>query len=242
MTRSTHHDGSGTPDTETPAEHWEARYGGSTRVWSGRVNASTAAVVADLLPGDALDLGCGEGGDAVWLAENGWRVTAVDISPTAVARGAEGARARGVSERIEWVAADLTTWTAPEYVDLVTASFFHSMVALDRTRILRDAAGSVRAGGHLLLVTHVFETEDDVPPWARDQLPPAGAGGRPGPPGLLLPEEEVVALALDPQQWRTRLCETRRREAIGPDGSQTAWVKDGVVLIERIDGAVGSGA
>jgi SAM-dependent methyltransferase len=220
---------------ETPFDHWEARYGQSGQVWSGRVNATTAAVVSELQPGDALDLGCGEGGDAVWLAEHGWRVTAVDISPTAVARAAEGARERGVSERIDWVAADLTTWSAPGDVDLVTASFFHSMVALDRTRILRAAAKAIRPGGHLLLVTHVFETADDVPPWARDQLPPTGEGDRPGPPGLLLPQEELVALDLDPHRWTTRRCEIRRREVTGPDGHQTAWIKDGVVLLQRVD-------
>ena len=89
----------------SPAEYWEDRYAGSDRMWSGRVNATMADVVGDLPAGDALDLGCGEGGDAVWLAEQGWRVTALDVSPTAVARGAEGAAGRGVGDRITWVAA-----------------------------------------------------------------------------------------------------------------------------------------
>lgn len=151
----------------TPAEYWEGEYSGSGARWSGDVNATTAAVVRSLTAGDVLELGCGEGGDAVWLAEQGWRVTAVDISPTATARGAEAAAARGVAERIDWVAHDLSTWTTEEQFDLVTASFFHSEVELPRTEILRRAADRLRPGGHLLLVSHVFETEADIPPWAR---------------------------------------------------------------------------
>ena len=153
-------------EAPSPAEYWEDRYAGSDRMWSGRVNATMADVVGDLPAGDALDLGCGEGGDAVWLAEQGWRVTALDVSPTAVARGAEGAAGRGVGDRITWIAHDLATWSTERHFDLVTASFFHSTVALPRTPILRRAAARVRDGGHLLLVSHVFETEDDYPPWA----------------------------------------------------------------------------
>ena len=72
-------------DTQT---HWEEHYGERERVWSGRVNARLAEVAAELPPGRALDLGCGEGADAVWLAERGWDVVAVDISETALGRAA----------------------------------------------------------------------------------------------------------------------------------------------------------
>ncbi len=227
----------------SPAEHWEDRYAGSDRMWSGRVNATMADVVGDLPEGHALDLGCGEGGDAVWLAEHGWQVTALDVSPTAVARGAEGAAVRGVGDRIAWIADDLSTWATDDRFDLVTASFFHSTVALPRTPILRRAAAQIRSGGHLLLVSHVFETEDDYPPWAdrpahtdepgddHDHRDPAS----PHHPVLLTPTEEIAELALDPQQWRVVLAETRRREATSPDGTQTAVLKDGVVLLRRLD-------
>ncbi|MDO8395366.1 MAG: bifunctional NAD(P)/FAD-dependent oxidoreductase/class I SAM-dependent methyltransferase, partial [Dietzia sp.] len=133
----------------SPSEHWEGEYTDDGPRWSGAVNATTAAVVDPLPVGSALDLGCGEGGDAVWLAEQGWDVTAVDLSPTAVSRGAEVAAARGVADRIDWVAHDLTTWTTEKRFDLVAASFFHSPVDLSRTRILRCAAEWVRPGGHL---------------------------------------------------------------------------------------------
>ncbi len=190
-------------DVAEVAAHWEGWYADTPRKWSGRVNATTADVVATLPVGDALDLGCGEGGDAVWLAEQGWRVTAVDISATATARGAEGAAARGVAERVDWHAHDLATWRTDATFDLVTASFLHSEVDLPRTEILRRAASRLRPGGHLLLVSHVFESEADVPPWAsrhaHDHEDGHGPDEHHSPmPVLLLPAEEVAGLDLDP--------------------------------------------
>jgi len=213
-----------------PAAYWEGQYAESDRRWSGRVNATMAEVVRDLPVGEALDLGCGEGGDAVWLAEQGWRVTAVDLSPTAVARGAVGAQARDVVDRITWIAHDLATWSTNESFDLVTASFFHSSVDLPRTEILRRAAAQIRVGGHLLIVSHVFESSEDVPPWAWRHR----EDGHADPHSVLLtPAQEVDELGLDPATWEVVLTEIRSREATGPDGKQTATVKDGVVLARR---------
>ena len=222
------------PQTD-PVAYWEDRYAGSDKVWSGRVNATTADVVACLSTGDgprtAVDLGCGEGGDAVWLAEQGWRVTAVDLSPTAVARGAEGAQQRGVGDRVTWVAHDLATWEGPGgEVDLVTASFLHSPVALERAAVVRRAAGWVRPGGHLLLVTHVFESADDMPPWT--------GAGQDGPP-LEMPEMpppavELPQLGLDLGAWDVEIAEVRTREAADPRGGGSVFpVKDGVLLLRR---------
>lgn len=245
-----------------PADHWERRYSGGEIRWSGNVNESTAAVVRTLDAGDVLDLGCGEGGDAVWLAEHGWQVTAVDISPTATARGAEAASDRGVSSSIEWVAHDLTTWHTDKQFDLVTASFFHSEVELQRIDILRRAADRLRPGGHLLLVTHVFETEADIPPWARasdadggdasadghdhgrahdhahnhehDHGHSHGHGNGHGVHALPTPAEELEQLAFDPAAWEVVLQEIRPREMTSPDGTQTATIKDGVLLLRRL--------
>ncbi|HLI01153.1 MAG TPA: methyltransferase domain-containing protein, partial [Acidimicrobiales bacterium] len=72
--------------TQDPTEFWEHRYGEKDQIWSGRPNQSLVGAVVGLPPGRALDLGCGEGGDSIWLAEQGWVVDAVDISATAVAR------------------------------------------------------------------------------------------------------------------------------------------------------------
>ena len=81
-------------------------------------------------------------------------------------RGAEGAAQRGVADQVTWVAADLATWEPESSYDLVTSSFFHSLLELPRTEILRRAAGHVAPNGHLLVVSHVFEGPEDVPPWA----------------------------------------------------------------------------
>jgi methylase of polypeptide subunit release factors len=95
-----------------PAEFWEARYntnrGENGHVWSGRVNATVAHEVTGLTPGTALELGSGEGADALWLAAHGWRVTAIDISATALAVGAAKAAEDGLADRIDWVQGDLT--------------------------------------------------------------------------------------------------------------------------------------
>ena len=76
---------------------WEEHYGEHERVWSGLVNVRLAELVEPMTPGRALDLGCGEGADAMWLAEHGWHVTAVDISQTALDRAAADAGARNLA-------------------------------------------------------------------------------------------------------------------------------------------------
>lgn len=229
---------------QTPLEFWEQRYGESDRIWSGKVNRALCDVAAMLEPGRALDLGCGEGGDAVWLAEHGWTVTGVDLSPTAVSRGSAAAAERGVADRVTLVAADLTTWTAdraeqdregeePAY-ELVSASFLQSPVDLPREEVLRRAAGLVAPGGHLLLVAHAAP-----PPWTR--MGHAGhegheeQGERDGavdPRLFPTPDEEVAALALPSTDWDVRIAETRSRPATGPDG-QEAVLEDSVVLVRR---------
>jgi 16S rRNA G966 N2-methylase RsmD len=96
-----------TPAPDRPADFWESFYRNGDRIWSGRPNPLLVREASDLTPGTALDLGCGEGADAVWLASRGWRVTAVDISATALERAARHAADAGVDERIAWQRHDL---------------------------------------------------------------------------------------------------------------------------------------
>ncbi|QAY73401.1 class I SAM-dependent methyltransferase [Agromyces protaetiae] len=215
----------------SPADYWEDRYATSERVWSGRVNRVLADIADSLTagraPGRALDLGCGEGADAIWLATIGWDVTGVDLSATAVRRATEAARASGLDvSRVRFVAADLSDplpATLPhDAYDLVTASFLHSTVELPRTDILRRAAALVAPGGHLLITSHAA-----APPWAGAEHR-AHAAQHP----FLTPDEEIAELALDPEQWETVAAETRTREAVGPDG-EPATLDDGVVLLRR---------
>ncbi len=160
-----HEHGHGHAD-ETPQEpvtFWEERYSSADQVWSGRVNHALVQVAAHLTPGRALDLGCGEGGDAIWLAQQGWDATGVDISPTAVARATAAATSVGLgSDRVRFVAANLATWSGDDMYDLVTASFLQSPVELPRIDILRRVAQQIAPGGRLLVVAHAA-----MPPWAR---------------------------------------------------------------------------
>src|ERR1700677_4114465 len=88
------------------ADEWDARYSEpDDALWSGRPNGRLLVEVANLTPGRALDIGCGEGADAIWLANNGWTVTAIDISAIAIGRAQEAAEAAGAS--VEWVSGDV---------------------------------------------------------------------------------------------------------------------------------------
>src|ERR1700751_4307286 len=114
---------------------WEEHYGERERVWSGRVNVRLAELVDAMTPGRALDLGCGEGADAMWLAERGWHVTAVDISQTALDRAAADAAARDVPGSIDFRRHDLTESFPEGVFDMVSAQFLHSTVPMDRAAV-----------------------------------------------------------------------------------------------------------
>ncbi|OKI49574.1 methyltransferase domain-containing protein [Micromonospora sp. CB01531] len=203
---------------DATARFWDELYQQRERVWSGRANAVLAEVVEPLPPGTALDLGCGEGGDAIWLAGQGWQVNAVDISTTALDRlTAEAARA-GVASRITVARHDLTrTFPAGRY-DLVSAQFLQSPLELPREAVLRAAARAVAPGGRLLVVEH-----GAPPPWARDSHPHARFAS---------PQEILAALDLDPDRWHTERLRAAYRTGTGPDG-ETGNLVDHVVLVRR---------
>ncbi|WKG06632.1 class I SAM-dependent methyltransferase [Mycolicibacterium sp. HK-90] len=188
-------------------------------MWSGRVNAQLAKIAADLPAGRALDLGCGEGGDAVWLAEHGWQVTAVDVSDTALARAAGEAQERGVADRITFERHDLSESLPDGRFDLVSAQFLQSPIAMDRAGLLRRAAGAVAEGGRLVIVDH-----GAAPPWAPEhvrkfEFPSA--------------DSVVDSLDLDESQWERVRVGTDEREATGPDG-QSGTLIDNVMVLRRL--------
>jgi SAM-dependent methyltransferase len=202
-------------------EFWEGHYSGPERVWSGRPNPVLVDVAASLPPGTALDLGCGEGGDAVWLALRGWRVTAVDVSATALARAAEAAAAAGVSDRVDLQRHDLAASFPAGTFDLVSAQYLHSPIAFPRERVLRAAAGAVAPGGLLLVVGHGSDR-----PWGWNQH----RDHHPDFPG---PEQVLAALALPAGRWRPERLASPPRAATGPDG-RTATVTDTVVAVRYL--------
>lgn len=200
---------------------WEEHYAARPQVWSGRVNAQLAAVAPTLGGTCALDLGCGEGGDAIWLAEQGWKVTAVDVSGTALSRARTAAVAKGLADHVDFQQHDLTTdFPAGEY-DLVAATFLHSTVPMDRSAILRRAAAAVAPGGTLLIVDHAA-----APPWAvkmRDHEFPSA-------------EAVLAGLQLDPACWAPEV-KRIERTAQGPDGVEATLV-DNVLVLRRTDAMV----
>jgi SAM-dependent methyltransferase len=195
---------------------WEEHYGERARVWSGRVNVRLVEVVESMSPGRALDLGCGEGADALWLAEHGWQVTAVDISQTALDRAAAEATAHNLADRIDFQQRDLTDGFPGGQFDLVSAQFLHSTVPMDRAKLLRRAAGAVAPGGTLLVVDHAAP-----PPWAsklhhHHEFPSA--------------EDVVSSLSLDDSQWDRVRVEAIDRDAVGPEGQQAVLTDNVMVL------------
>ena len=198
--------------------YWDQRYAEQPRMWSGRVNATLATLVADVPPGRALDLGCGEGGDAVWLAERGWRVVAVDVSETALQRAAEEAEQRNLASRIDFRRVDLSTEFPDGTFDLASAQFLHSLVRLERPSILRRAASSVTPGGLLVIVDHA-----QAPPWSK-HVP----HDHPFPSA----EEVLDELALPDAEWERTRVGTVARDVTDPDG-EPATIRDNVMVLRR---------
>ena len=206
--------------TTNAAEYWENRYRENGRSWSGNANASLEREVSGTTPGSALDLGSGEGGDALWLARQGWTVTAVDISPTALAIGEAEQRP---GDAITWIAADLSTWQPPSTYDLVTACFLHSDVDLPREEILRRAGGAVAPGGLFLIVGHA-----GVPHWAHLDHEA---------PDLPTPDDMLATLfdeasPLRAEDWDVLTSALVERTALGPDGT-SGPITDSVLKLRR---------
>jgi SAM-dependent methyltransferase len=131
---------------------WDQRYSGPGLVWGAGPNRFVAEELTALPPGRAIDLGNGEGRNAIWLAERGWLVTAVDFSAGGLARAGRLAAERGIS--VNWVQADLLDWQPePDGYDLVLIAYLH-LPSAELARVFRAAAAAVAPGGTLLAVGH----------------------------------------------------------------------------------------
>ena len=204
------------PESSDPAVFWEEFYGPDRRPWTGRPNALLVDELTErpLPTGSVLDLGCGSGGDAVWFAQQGWSVTAVDISAAALALAADAAGAAGVGDRITFVRHDLDQGSPAGQWQLVVASYLQSPVALDRDQVLRRAAASVAPGGTLLVLGH-------------EGFPSSHQGGHPP-----MPSTADVLAALDLSGWTTERAEPVAFSMPGTDGGHgERW--DHVIRLRR---------
>lgn len=216
----THHD-TAAENQQSAIEHWNQVYGEKDQMWSGQPNAALVHALSGHASGTALDVGCGEGGDAVWLAEQGWTVTAIDVSTTALERAAAAADARGVGSQIDWQQIDLTEAMPAGEFDLVSAIFLQSRINFPREDILKSLTRNVAPGGLFLVVGHA-----EWPPWAQ------AAEHEHDRPVLHNAIETLTFLDLDSETWDVLICADQSREATSPDG-ESAELLDAVILIRR---------
>jgi SAM-dependent methyltransferase len=201
-----------------PARFWDEHYEKHSPAAEPRVNARLEEIATGLTPGEALDLGCGPGGDTLWLARQGWRVTAVDISGVAIAGLAGRAKSLGLGDRITAEQHDLARSFPAGQFDLVSAHYLHTSFDLPRAHVLRTAAQALSPGGRLLVVDH-----GSIAPWSWNQDQDTH---------FPTPSEIAASLGLDPRRWTVERADAPRRVATGP-GGRTAEVVDHVLLIRR---------
>lgn len=185
------------------AKDWDDRYAQADLVWGAPPNSLVVQHVWPLQRGRALDLACGEGRNAIWLAVTGWRVTAVDFSRVALDKGATvAARSpRSVRERIEWVRADVTDAHFDSDYDLVLLVFLH-LPADERAAVLTASIDALTPGGTLIVLGH---DSDNIT---------SGVGGPQDPAILFSPDDVVAELG---NRAEIRVAERRLRETPAGD-------------------------
>jgi thioredoxin reductase len=193
---------------------WDERYRERPQTWSGQPNLALVAEATGLAPGTVLEAGAGEGGDAIWLAQQGWKVTAAELSSVALGRAQARAEHLGVS--IDWLHLDLTKAAPPATYDLVTAFYLH-MPATARTALWRHLGAAVAPGGTLLVVGH-----------DRDDMKAATHRAHLDDMGWTL-EEIVTALG---SGWTIEVAESRPRPHVDHDGND-ATINDAILRARR---------
>lgn len=197
-------------------DEWDGRYSEREQLWSGNPNGALVAEVAGLAPGRVLDVGCGEGADAIWLARQGWDVTALEVSGVALARAVGHARDAGVAVR--WVHAGLAEAALPPGTyDLVSAQY-PALLRTPDAAAERALLAAVAPGGVLLLVHHA----------GMDTHEPHEGDGSFDPADYVWPS--MVTALLD-DDWAVELDEQRPR--VAPDGGAGAHHHDDLVLRAR---------
>lgn len=219
MSNGAHTHGDGGTDLPNPAEFWEEFYR-DRGPWTGNPNAALVTELNErpLSTGSALDVACGTGGDAIWMASRGWRVTGVDISRAALSQAAEAATAVGLGDSIRWQQADLETDFPNGVWDLVTVAYLHSPVTLTRERLLQRAAAAVAPDGTLVVIGH-----QGTPSWS------LAAGEHPHD----LPTIADVLAGLDLDGWSVVHTGDVSVSRAGADGEIVTRI-DGIIRLRRI--------
>lgn len=208
-------------------ERWDNRYREKTSLWSGKPNPTLVSELGglnpgtEINPGTALEVGAGEGADAIWLARQGWTVTGVDISAVALERASAHAAQAGadIAARITWECRNLMEWQPPEgSFDLVTAHFMH-MSPPRRRVVYSRLAAAVAEGGTLLVVAH---HPSDLQTTVR----------RPPYPDLLFTADELAA-DIGTDGWKILTSAAVPRAATDPDGN-TVTIHDTVFRARRL--------
>jgi len=212
------------PHTPSPADgyvgdltvrsEWDGRYADQEQLWSGRPNGALVAEVAALAPGRVLDVGCGEGADAVWLAGRMWEVTALEVSGVALDRAARHAREAGVAVR--WVHAGLVEAALPPASYDLVCALYPALLRTSNAAAERALLSAVAPGGVLLLVHHAgMDTHQ-------------GQDSGFDPAAYVSPA--MVAALLD-DDWQVELDEQRPR--VAPGSGAGAHHADDLVLRAR---------
>ena len=160
------------------SDDWDRRYADSELLWTAEPNRFVVQELSSLPPGQGLDLACGEGRNAVWLAERGWRVTAVDFSPVGLSKARRLAAERKVS--VDWLLADLLDYQpAPDKFQLALVAYLQ-VPAEQRAAVLLKACSALVSGGVILVIGHDLTNLSE------------GVGG-PQDPSVLYTPDEIVA-------------------------------------------------
>jgi SAM-dependent methyltransferase len=191
------------------ARAWDERYAAQELIWSATPNRFVEAELADLPPGRAVDLAAGEGRNALWLADRGWHVTAVDFSLAGLDKGRalQERHEHGRDLHVDWVHADVLTWDpGPVPYDLAVLAYLQ-LTAEDRRTSVRRAFGALRPGGTFFLVAHDSSNLTE------------GTGG-PTDPAVLFTAEDVLA-DLDGERFDVERAERVARPVPASDDGHT---------------------
>ena len=202
---------------QSEQDFWDEIYRGASRQTRGLPSAVLERLAMDRTAGRALDLGCAKGDDAIWLAQQGWDVVAVDIAQAALDIAEANADERGVPDRISFERHDLTESFPEGRYDLISAMFLQTPFDFPKREVFAQAYDQLASGGMLLIVTH-----GSAAPWSWSK----------GDHSYPTPKEDLAELGYAASHSEVAFVDAVRRTAHGPEG-ETAHVLDNVIALVK---------